>query len=301
LIARRLLGITRLASLALLAPLGGCSRRMALLDPAGPIGAHEKSVILIALGLMLIVVVPVFLMTFGFAWHYRASNKKATYAPKWAESTGIEATIWLVPALIVSALAALAWSTTHALSPYHSLAAAQKPVHVDVVAMDWKWLFIYPDQHIATVNQLVFPAGAPLSLRLTSDAVTSSFFIPRLGTQIYAMPGMETKLHLEADKPGTYTGRNFQLSGRGYAWMRFQAVATSPRDFAAWAKKVEDSPQKLDAATLAAIEKPSIANPVTYYAGAPPQLFDRVINQVMTGKPLAASLPRSTSHNSNGA
>lgn len=289
--SRRYATVIRIASFSLPAFLGGCSRSMVLLHPDGPIGADEKTVILIALGLMLIVVIPVFLMTFFFAWHYRASNKKATYAPKWAHSRKIEFVVWLVPALIVSSLGYLAWNTTHELSPYRHLASAQKPVHIDAIALNWKWLFVYPKLHIATVNQIAFPVGTPVDFHLTSDTVMSAFFIPRLGSMIYAMPGMLTKLNLEADKAGNYTGRNFQLSGNGYSWMKFKAIATSPEKFAAWVKKVKAAPRKLDAATLAALEKPSIANRVAYYGSAPSGLFNQVVNQVMTDKPMTASAP----------
>lgn len=276
--------VVRVVSLCLPALLGGCNRQMVLLNPEGPIGADEKSVILIAIGLMLIVVIPVFVMTFLFAWRYRASNHKATYAPRWAHSRRIEFVVWLVPALIVGGLGALSWTTTHALSPYRPLASAHKPLRVDAIAMNWKWVFIYPDQHIATVNQLVFPTGAPLSLRITSDSVMTSFFIPRLGSQIYAMPGMQTRLHLLADKAGTFTGRNFQFSGRGYSSMHFQAVATSTEGFERWVRKVRQSDRTLDRDTLDALEKPSVANPVSHYARIAPHLFDRVIRQVMTAK-----------------
>ena len=296
---RKFRSIAKLAPLFGAVLLGGCSRNMVLLNPDGPVGTAEKNVILIALALMLIVVVPVIAMTFFFAWRYRASNKKATYAPKWAHSYKVEAVVWLVPAVIVAALGTLAWQATHDLSPYEPLASAQKPVRIEAIALDWKWLFIYPDQHIATVNQIVFPANRPVSFRLTSDAVMTAFFIPKLGSMIYAMPGMQTKLNLEADKAGTYIGRNFQLSGKGYSWMKFQAVATSPENFAAWIKQVKAAPQKLDATTLAALEKPSIANPVAHYASVPSGVFDQIINQVMTNKPMTASA--APPHASHGA
>ena len=267
-----------------------------LLFPAGPIGADEKTVIFAAIGLMLLVVVPVFVMTFFFARHYRASNVRATYAPKWAHSRKIEVVVWLVPALIVSGLAVLTWKTTHEVSPYRPLASAQRPIQIDAVAMNWKWLFIYPDQHIATVNRLVIPTGVPVSFRLTSDTVMTSFFIPRLGSQIYAMPGMQTKLHLVADRPGTFVGRNFQFSGRGYSWMHFKTVATSKPDFDRWVREVKGSERRLDPATLNVLERPSVANPVTYYGSITPRLFARIIHQVMFAKSSYGK-----SHAANGA
>jgi cytochrome o ubiquinol oxidase subunit 2 len=262
---------------------------MPLLDPSGPIGAAEKSVLLTAIGLMLIVVVPVFLMTFWFAWRYRASNRKARYAPEWASSGKIELAVWLVPAVIVSLLGLLTWNATHRLSPYRPLASAKDPLPIDAVAMNWKWLFIYPRQHIATVNQLALPTNVPVSFRLTSQTVMASFFIPRLGSQIYAMPGMRTKLHLLADKAGIYTGRNFQFSGRGYSWMQFQVIATSPQKFDVWIDKIKRSSRKLNLAAFQKLERPSIETPTIYYAAVHPHLFEYIIHQVMTGQGTYAS------------
>lgn len=273
---------TRLITLCAVTILGGCSSHMSLLDPKGPIGADEKSVIITAFGLMLIVVIPVFLMTFLFAWRYRASNKKATYAPKWSYSGKIELVVWVVPALIVISLGVLVWRTTHELSPYKPLVSHDKPVTIEAVSMDWKWLFIYPNQHIATVNKLVLPTNVPVDFRITSDTVMTSFFIPRLGSQIYAMAGMQTKLHLLADQPGTYTGRNFQFSGRGFSSMDFKTVATSQRKFQDWIRKVRQSKNRLDLATLKKLEKPSEKNPVTYYASVRPHLFDYIIHKYMS-------------------
>jgi cytochrome o ubiquinol oxidase subunit 2 len=262
-------------------PNGGRHDPLSLFNPAGPIGADERTVILTAIGLMLIVVVPVIVMTFVFARRYRASNPRATYAPKWARSRKIEAVVWLVPAVIVSALGVLTWKTTHAVSPYRPLASDQRPIDVDAIAMNWKWLFIYPGQHIATVNQLVIPTNVPVSFRLTSQTVMASFFIPRLGSQIYAMPGMRTKLHLVADRPGTFIGRNYQFSGRGYSWMRFKTIATSRKNFDRWVRAVRQSGRRLDPTTLKKLERPSVANPVTYYASVSPHLFARIIHQVL--------------------
>ena len=278
---RRLGALLALAAPALLA---GCTPNLALLNPAGPIGAHEKTVLLVAFGLMLLVVVPVIVMTAWFAWHYRASNKKAKYRPYWDFDWKIDLVVWTVPALIVIALGVLSWKTTHELSPYRPLADSEKPVQVEAVAMDWKWLFIYPRQHIATVNQVVFPANRPVSFKLTSDAVTTAFFIPRLGTQIYAMPGMRTKLHLLADRTGTFVGRNFQLNGRGYSDMRFKAVATTPAKYRRWLGKVRNSGQALTAKTLKRLEKPRVHKGIIHYASVSPHLFRHVIEQFQTAR-----------------
>lgn len=273
--------VARAVPLFALLLLGGCNR-LSILDPAGPVGAQEKQVILIAFALMLIVVIPVFVMTFLFAWRYRASRKGETYSPKWAESRTLEVVVWFVPALIVISLGILTWNTTHELSPYRPLVSAQRPLRIEAVSMNWKWLFIYPDQHIATVNQLVIPTGVPVSFRLTSATVMTSFFIPRLGSQIYAMPGMRTRLHLLADKAGTYSGRNFQFSGPGYASMHFTVEATSMNKFDDWVNRVRKAPQALDDAALKSLEKPSRNQPVMHYASVRPHLFDRILRRFRT-------------------
>lgn len=288
----KFVGLIALGAMTLL---GGCSQQAVLLHPAGAIGVHEKDVILTAFGLMLIVVIPVFVMTFLFAWRYRASNKKATYAPDWDFSLVLDLVVWIVPALIVIALGTLAWRSTHALSPYRPLASTRKALPVEVVAMDWKWLFIYPRQHIASVNQLVVPAKVPVDFRLTSDTVMTSFFIPRLGTQIYAMGGMQTKLHLLADKTGTYIGRNFQFDGRGYSDMRFKVIATTAAGFRDWVNKVKQGGGALTFAALRRLERPSIANPVVHYGSVRPHLFEHIIGQYArnrTGAPRFAVKPK---------
>ncbi|HUC17869.1 MAG TPA: ubiquinol oxidase subunit II [Acetobacteraceae bacterium] len=272
--------------------LGGCSRGLVLLHPLNPIGATEKSVILIAFGLMMIVVIPVFVMTLLFAARYRATNGKARYAPKWDRSLGIELMVWLVPALIVTGLGILSWGTTHALNPYRPLNSAEAPIDIDVVAMNWKWLFIYPRQEIAAVNELVLPRGVPARFRLTSETVMTAFFIPRLGTMIYAMPGMRTKLNLVADKIGAYSGRNYQYSGAGYSGMTFKVLVTSRKRFASWMGRVRHSSQRLDGTSLRRLARPSLHNPVRWYSAVPPHLFKSIIGDVLAegtghGKPRA--------------
>jgi cytochrome o ubiquinol oxidase subunit 2 len=267
-----------LSSLCIAAFLGGCSS-VVLLDPKGPIGDAERVVILVAIGLMLIVVIPVFVMTFLFARRYRASNTKATYTPKWSYSPKIDLIIWLVPIAIVVALSILAWSKTHHLNPYKPISPGVEPISVEVVSLDWKWLFIYPDHHIATVNELVFPAGIPLSFRITSDTVMTSFFIPQLGSQIYAMAGMQTRLHLMADEPGVYDGHNQQFSGRGFADMHFMAIATSQEQFNTWIQKIKQSPDSLSLTRFEEIAKPTPGYPVTYFSSVMPHLFDHILGK----------------------
>jgi cytochrome o ubiquinol oxidase subunit II len=256
----------------------GCDpTHMPILHPKGPITLAERDLLFTAVALMLIVIVPVFIMAFLFAWRYRSSNRNARYTPDWSYSVAIDAVVWLVPALIVVTLGTLLWSNTHKLDPYKRIDAAVRPLEVAVVAQDWKWLFIYPAQDIAVVNQLVFPSGTPLSLKITSDTVMNSFSIPALGGQIFAMAGMQTRLHLLADAPGTFTGRNMQYSGRGFANQHFQAIAASQEDFDAWVAKAKQSPATLDAAAYRALMAPTIGHPVTYYSAVEPNLFDTII------------------------
>jgi cytochrome o ubiquinol oxidase subunit 2 len=272
-----------LSSICAAAFLGGCSS-IVLFDPKGPIGDAERFIILTAIALMLIVVIPVFVMSFLFARRYRASNTEATYTPKWSYSKKIDLVIWLVPIAIVTALAILAWSETHHLNPYKPIYPSINPTRIEAVSLDWKWLFIYPDHHIATVNQLVFPVKVPLNFRITADTVMTSFFIPQLGSQIYAMAGMQSLLHLMADEPGVYFGQNQQFSGRGFAGMNFKAIAVSREEFEEWVQKTKQSPDTLDLARFEDLEKPSVGYPVTYFSSVKPDLFDSIIRKYIPGK-----------------
>jgi cytochrome o ubiquinol oxidase subunit II len=271
-----LAGLLALGAATLLA---GCSTIL-IFNPKGPIGASEKFLILAAIGLMAIVVVPVFIMAFWFPRKYRASNTDATYMPKWSYSGKIDLVMWAVPIAIVIVLATLTWHMTHALDPYKPIPSAHKPINIQAVSLDWKWLFIYPDLNIATVNQLTFPAKVPLSFKLTSQTVMTSFFIPQLGSQMYAMGGMQTQLNLLADKPGIYAGHNNQISGIGYANMHFQARAVSPEEFQAWVAKVRQSPEKLDHQRYEQLTQPNDGfYPVTYFSAVEPDLFLYILRQ----------------------
>ncbi len=258
--------------------LAGCSD-MILLQPRGPVGDTERNVIIMAFVLMLIVVIPVIIMALWFPRKYRAGNIKADYAPKWNFSAKIELVIWLVPAVIVICLGILAWKTTYSLDPYKPIPSSARPLTIEAVSLDWKWLFIYPDQHIAVVNQLVFPVNVPLDFRITSDTVMTSFFIPQLGSQIYAMAGMQTRLHLLADRPGSYDGQNQQLSGDGYAYMTFKAIATSTAQFHQWVQKVRSSPEKLDLARYGELTRPTASAPVAYFSSVQPDLFNHILSK----------------------
>jgi cytochrome o ubiquinol oxidase subunit 2 len=267
-----------LAIAGCLAPLSGCGLAEApMLDPKGPITLIERDLLLTAFGLMLIVVIPVFLMAFIFVWFYRPASKHDVYDPDWGYSIWMDALVWFVPAAIVIAIGTVVWEYTHRLDPYRNIDSAERPLEVQAIAQDWKWLFLYPEQDIAVVNELVFPNGRPLSLQITSDTVMNSLLIPALGGQIYAMAGMETRLHLLADEPGRFAGRNMQYSGDGFANQYFEAVATSDQDFEAWIAKVKASPDRLDAAAYEELARPSELHPVTYYATFEPDLFDRII------------------------
>jgi cytochrome o ubiquinol oxidase subunit 2 len=282
-----------LLSLGAVTLLGGCST-IILFDPKGPIGESERFVIIAAIVLMSIVVIPVFIMAFWFPLKYRASNTKSTYLPKWSYSAKIDLVMWAVPFAIVTVLAILAWTRTHSLDPYKPIPSAHQPINIEAVSLDWKWLFIYPDENIATVNQITFPVKVPVSFKLTSDTVMTSFFIPQLGSQIYAMGGMQTRLHLLADKPGTYAGQNQQISGRGFADMHFKANAVSPEEFQAWVQQVRQSPEKLDLDRYKQLAKPSVGYyPVTYFSTVKPGLFEYIVRKYdPTWRPTPGTMSR---------
>ena len=262
--------------------LSGC-QPLDLLDPAGPIGAQEKSLIIVATCLMLVVVLPVFAMTAGFVWRYRASNTKATYKPDWEHSNQIELVVWLVPCLIIIALGAVTWTSTHRLDPYRNIESTTKPIEVEVVSLDWKWLFIYPDLKIASVNALALPVDVPVRFHLTSASVMNSFFIPRLGSQIYTMPGMETKLSLMATKPGVYEGISANYSGGGFSDMKFNATAMNAADFARWVQATRGAQNTLDLTSYRKLALPSEKEPVIAYGQIDPGLYHDILNKCSDG------------------
>ncbi len=279
--------------------LSGCSTSgFPLLDPTGPIGHSELRLIVIAFLIMLIPVIPVIVMTFWFAWRYRATRTETTSAPGWSERK-IEWIVWTVPTLIVIALGVLTWITTHQLDPYKAIASPAKPVQIEAISLNWKWLFIYPAEHIATVNRLEIPTNVPVSFRITSDTVMTSLFIPRLGSQIYAMAGMQTRLHLLASKPGTFTGMNSQFSGPGFPEMHFKVIATSENDYQTWLKQVKQTGGKLNQAVFKHLEQPSTLNPVSYFASVQPDdLFDQVMHKFtpVSMQPAMALMKSASSH-----
>lgn len=275
---KKYLKFTILLPLAILL-LSGCDT--ALMSPKGQIGMEQKSLILISTGLMLIVVLPVIFMTFWFAWKYRASNTKAEYLPDWAHSNKIEAVVWLVPLAIVLVLAVITWKSTHALDPRRPLESDNKPIVIQVVALDWKWLFIYPEYGIATVNQISFPENVPVQFKITSATVMNSFFIPRLGSQLYAMAGMENRLYLIANEQGVYQGISSNYSGAGFSGMKFDVLVTSPQEFEQWVERVRQSPDRLDTASYDQLFKESTNHPVQYFSSIKSDIYSDIIYTYM--------------------
>ncbi|MGE8689959.1 MAG: ubiquinol oxidase subunit II, partial [Achromobacter sp.] len=272
--------LTRILSVGAVMLLGGCN--MEILSPKGDIGIQERTLLFTTTGLMLIVVIPVIVMILAFAWKYRASNTKADYQPKWAHSTAIELVVWTIPCIIVAILAVITWRSTHALDPYKPLVSEHKPVTIEVVSLDWKWLFIYPEYDIATVNEIAFPVDVPVNFRITSATVMNSFFIPQLGSQIYSMAGMETKLHLNAREAGTYAGISANYSGAGFSGMRFKAIAMPQEGFDNWVKEAKAAPTALTPEVYAELTKRSEHNAVVKYSSAPPAMFDFILGSTMT-------------------
>ena len=254
-----------------------------ILDPRGPIASAQRELLINTTEIMLVVVVPVILMTLGFAWWYRSSNARATRDDELAYEGRIDFVVWAIPTLVVILLGAVAWIGAHKLDPRAPIVADPKPLQIDVVSLDWKWLFIYPDQGIAAVNQLVVPAGTPVSFRLTSATVMNSFLVQQLGSQIYTMPGMTTHLNLMADKPGEFPGISANFSGNGFAWMRFIVRATPAAEFDSWVEQARGSGSALDAASYAELAKPSQGVPPMTYRAVDPKLFERIVNQTALG------------------
>jgi len=260
--------------------LSGCALSDApVLHPKGPIALAERDLLFTAFWLMMIVAIPAILLTLLFAWRYRQRENGAEHAPDWDGSNAIEAVVWLVPAAIVIAIGTLVWESTHRLDPYKALAGNKPEFKVQAVALDWKWLFLYPELGMASVNELAFPADRPLSIEITSDTVMNSLMIPALGGQIYAMAGMRSELNLIADEPGVFMGRNTMYSGDGFSDQHFKAHAMSEADFTAWKDKVSGSGTALDTAAYAELHKKSVADPVRYYTSYEPELFMTIMKK----------------------
>ena len=257
----------------------GCSMQSSpILYPKGPVAEIERDLLFLASVIMLFTLLPVYLITFWSCWRYRA-NGKGAYRPDWHHSILVELFIWTGPLVIVVVIGVLVVIYTYRLDPYKPLASDVKPFRVQAVAQNWKWLFIYPDQQVAVVNELAFPSDRPLNIEITSDTVMTSFMIPALGGQIYAMAGMTTRLNLKAYGPGSYTGRNTQFSGRGFPHMVFEVQSLSETDFDQWLNKVRNANNRLDDGRYQKLLKPEKKHPVEYYSWVEPNLFSRIIGK----------------------
>lgn len=252
-----------------------------VLNPKGTIGDQQRNLMVIAIGMMLLVVIPVFIMTFTIAWKYRAGNERAKYDPNWDHSRTAETLWWAIPFAIIAVLAGITWVTSHSLDPYRALASDVKPVRIQVVAMEWKWLFLYPDQGIATINHIEFPVNTPVSFQITSDAPMNSFWIPQLGGQIYAMSGMSTSLHLMANEVGTYNGSSANISGKGFAGMKFTATAQQPGEFDRWVKSIANKNIPLSSDAYDHLSEPSENVPPQYYSSFQDNLYDTIVMKYM--------------------
>jgi cytochrome o ubiquinol oxidase subunit 2 len=262
--------------------LGASCQSAGVLDPKGPIASAERLLLINSTAIMLVVVVPVILATLAFAWWYRASNPRASRSSDLAYEGRIEFVVWSIPALTVLLLGGVIWIGSHQLDPRAPIAAKASPLRVDVVALDWKWLFIYPDQGIAAINQLTIPVETPVEFRLTSGTVMNSFFVPQLGSQIYTMGGMTTRLNLLASEPGEYQGISANFSGRDFSRMRFVVKAVSVGEFDIWLGQARSTGVALDDAGVAELAKPGLTPPITYRS-VPPKLFERILDRTAAG------------------
>ena len=265
------------APVLVIAALAGCDR--GVLDPAGPVSDAERLILFDALSIMLAIVVPTILCILAFAWWYRATNTRAAYAPQWAHSGRLELLVWSIPALVVLFLGGIAWVGSHDLDPAKPLSSHRKPLEVEVVALDWKWLFIYPDEHIASINRLMTPVGTPVHFRLTAASVLNVFFVPQLGSEIYAMNGMVTELNLAADRPGTFLGLAAHFNGDGFSDMTFDVQAVSAEDFSRWVMSAQTDGPTLDEATYRALLRQSSHVPPYTYRTVAPGLFDEITSR----------------------
>jgi cytochrome o ubiquinol oxidase subunit 2 len=256
--------------------ISGVSRAEGVLDPHGPIAAADREILLNATAIMLVVVVPVIVLTLVFAWWYRASNTRAAYTPTWAHSGRIEFVVWSIPAMVVLLLAAVAWIGSHDLDPARELSSETKPVRIQVISLDWKWLFIYPDFRVATLNQLIVPSGVPIQFALTSSNVMNAFWVPQLGSQIYTMPGMTTHLNLEADHTGDYPGLSSNFSGEGFSDMRFVVHAVPAAVFSRWLALTQAQGEKLDTTAYTRLAQSRTDVSVRSFGGVELGLFERI-------------------------
>ncbi|MFD2056287.1 ubiquinol oxidase subunit II [Mesorhizobium calcicola] len=284
---------------ALLAPIVLTACQPAVLDPQGEVGIAEKTILIDSLAIMLAIVVPTIVATFAFAWWFRASNTRANHLPNWEYSGRIELIVWSIPLLVIMLLGGVAWIGSHDLDPAKPLTSNAPPLEVQVVALDWKWLFIYPGQRIASVNHLVVPAGTAIHFSLTSASVMNAFFVPRLGSMIFTMTGMTTQLNLRANAPGTFRGLSSHFSGDGFSDMHFDVQAVSAQRFAAWIDATRSMGPSLDAKSYAALARQSVITTPFTFRAADPDLFQQIVTRQLppgpgpqTGRPNASVSPR---------
>ncbi len=268
-------------SLAVLALtlLGGCADEFILLDPKGWVGVEIKWLIIFSFLIMLIVVIPVFIMAVWFPYKYRAANKDSEYKPDWEHSNKIEFFVWLVPCLIILVLGVLTYQTSHSLDPRKPLVSENPTMRIHVVALDWKWLFIYPEDEIATVNELAFPVDVPVEFIITSDTVMNSFFIPQLGGQIYAMAGMENRMHIIGNEVGVFKGYSANYSGFGFSGMKFKAKVLEQADYEKWKATVKLAPEALTDTRYDALTKKTKDHPVEYFNAVNPLMLNNIVEK----------------------
>ena len=275
--------VVRCSALAASLALAAC--QPAVLDPVGPVGSAQRTILIDSVIIMLAIVGPTIVATLAFAWWYRASNPRARRLPDFAYSGRIEMVTWAIPLLTITLLGGVVWIGSHQLDPARPLESDKPALNVQVVALDWKWLFIYPDQRVAAVNQLVIPVGQPVHFQLTSASVMNTFFVPQLGSMLYAMNGMASDLHLQADQPGTYRGISGHFSGDGFSDMHFEVRALDGAGFADWVEATRKDGPVLDAATYAVLAKQSIKDPPSTFRDATPGLFGRIVGQEIAPGP----------------
>ncbi|HTY48677.1 MAG TPA: ubiquinol oxidase subunit II [Steroidobacteraceae bacterium] len=268
-------GLQSCAVLVAALPLSAC--QMDVLDPHGPIGAQERLILIDSTVIMLAIIIPVIIATLAFAWWFREGNPRATRLPHWSYSGRIEFVVWAIPALVILFLGAIAWVSSHDLDPPKPLDSQVQPLDIDVVALDWKWLFIYPEQGVASVNHLVVPVGTPLRFHTTSAGPMNVFFIPQLGSQIYSMAGMETRVNLMADDPGTYRGLSANFSGEGFSDMQFRVDALPRERYEDWLDRTRTGGGVLDANAYAALMRPSAQEPARTFGTVTSGLFDAIL------------------------
>ncbi|WP_454767019.1 ubiquinol oxidase subunit II [Cupriavidus campinensis] len=282
--------LLRAGALGLLAGLAGCNA--VLFSPSGELAVRQRDLIIIATLLMLLIIVPVIVLTLLFVWRYRENANNPHYNPDWDHSTVLELAIWAAPLLIIIALGAVTWVSTHQLDPYRPLtfidakrpvAPDARPLVVEVVAMDWKWLFLYPEQGIATVNEMAAPVDRPIAFRITSTSVMNTFFVPSLAGMVYAMPGMETKLHAVINQLGVYDGLSANYSGEGFSHMRFKFHGLSDADFDKWVRQAKSAGTPLTREVYVKLAQPSEREPVHRYASVEPELYKQILNRCVQG------------------